>query len=88
MTEDNNALDCRVGRFDDHVVVGPELVPQALLDFTMDQASGPAHDSGLIDDARSALDRLGGDVEAEVLFDRAGDEATHRVRLIELDPRY
>ncbi len=44
--------------------------------------------SGLIDDAPSALDRLGGDVEAEVLLDRAGDEATHRVRLIELDPRY
>ncbi len=43
---------------------------------------------GLIEDARSALDRLGGDVEAEVLLDRAGDEATHRVRLIELDPRY
>ena len=43
---------------------------------------------GSINDASSTLNRLGGDVEAEVLLDRAGNEAAHRVRLIEFDPRY
>ncbi len=41
-----------------------------------------------IDDAPSTLNHLGGDIETEVLLDRAGSKANHRVRLIEFDPRY
>ncbi len=44
--------------------------------------------SGLINDAPSTLNHLGGDIETEVLLDRAGSKANHRVRLIEFDPRY